>query len=77
MLAKNWQNISGAIQDYDTAIRLNPHNVLAYHNRGNARKAIKDFEGAIWRIRQIAYYTEVIRLNPNYADAYYNRSALI
>ena len=56
-----------AIQDFDQAIRLDPHYPDAFNNRGIARggkgereKAIQDFD-------------EAIRLDPNHAIALHNR----
>jgi len=37
----------GAIADYTEVINLRPNDDTAYLNRGNARKALKDYEGAI------------------------------
>ncbi len=58
---------SEAIQNYTTAIRINPKMEAAFNNRGGAYyrqgeyvKAIKDF-------------TYALELNPSYALAYYNR----
>ncbi|MCZ6624588.1 MAG: tetratricopeptide repeat protein [Deltaproteobacteria bacterium] len=48
-------------------MRLNPDYALAYYNRGIARKAKGDLNGAL------KDYGEAIRLNPDDADAYYNR----
>ena len=56
----------GAIEDYTTAIELNP-NVGAYYNRGNAKRHLGDDKGAI------ADYDTVITLNPEDVSAYYNR----
>ena len=56
-----------ALEDYNTALELNPDNAEAYiyrglvsHNGGEHDLAIEDFNKAI-------------ALNPNHADAYYNR----
>ncbi len=45
----------------------NPHYTKAYYNRGNARKAKNDLDGAI------ADYSEAIRLEPQNASRYGNR----
>jgi len=52
---------------YSEAIRLKPDYADAFINRGNARYAKGDFDGAI------EDYDEAIRLKPDDADAFYNR----
>ena len=42
----------------------------AYYNRGNARSALGDKQGAI------EDYDRAISINPNYADAYNNRGVV-
>ena len=54
-------------QDYDQAIRLKPDYADAFNNRGIARQAKGDLDGAL------ADYDEAIRLQPDYADAFNNR----
>ena len=56
-----------AIDDYTSAIKINPDDAdayvnrgAAYHNLGKHQEAIDDFNTAI-------------KINPNYAKAYYNR----
>jgi tetratricopeptide (TPR) repeat protein len=46
---------------------LNPNYAEAYYNRGVARRALGDKQGAV------AEYNQALRINPNYAEAYYNR----
>lgn len=59
---------SGAIQDYNNAIRNNATYIEAYYNRGNLkRKYLRDSQGAI------NDYTNAIRLRPAFDAAYYNR----
>src|SRR5205085_1150556 len=55
------------IHVYTEAIRLQPDYASAFNNRGIARKAKGDVEGAI------KDYTEAIRLKPDYASAFNNR----
>jgi tetratricopeptide (TPR) repeat protein len=38
---------SGAIKDFNTAIKLNPDEVIAYFNKGNCYTIKKDFEIAL------------------------------
>ena len=52
---------------YDKAIELNPQFSEAYYNRGNARRASDDHQGAI------TDYGKAIELNPQDAEAYNNR----
>ena len=49
------------------AIRLNPQNAGAYHNRGVAYARLGQYE------RAIQDFDEAIRLNPQNAGAYHNR----
>lgn len=56
-----------AIINYSKYIELNPNNVVAYHNRGNAYANKGNYEQAI------KDYNKAIELNPNYAEAYYGR----
>lgn len=55
-----------AIQDYNTAIKLNPH-YGAYNNLGIAYANKGEFENAIQN------YNTAIKLNPEFAPVYYNR----
>ncbi|MFM6097655.1 MAG: tetratricopeptide repeat protein [Dolichospermum sp.] len=60
-------NTPGNIDDYNLAIKINPNDADAYHNRGNVRYDLGDKQGAI------DDYTQAIKINPNYAQAYYGR----
>jgi tetratricopeptide (TPR) repeat protein len=62
------RNHQGAIDDYSTAIALNPRLVLAYNNRGNLRQHCSDIDGAI------ADFTKVLEINPQSPIAYNNRA---
>ena len=61
---------TGAIADFNEAIRLNPENTQALYNRGLTRRDKRDREGAI------ADYNEAIRLDPGNADAFVVRGAV-
>ena len=58
-----------AIQDYDTAIRLNPDEARAYHGRGYSKELLEQHKAAIQD------FDTAIRLNPDYAIAYNNRGS--
>jgi lipoprotein NlpI len=58
------------LQDYDEAIRLKPDYADPFNNRGIARRAKGDLEGALQD------FNEAIRLKPDYANAYYNRTII-
>ncbi len=60
-------NAQSDMAKYDEAIRQHPDNTEVYFDRGNARLAQKDFQGAI------TDYTEIIRLEPNNPKVYANR----
>ncbi|MGD0899157.1 MAG: tetratricopeptide repeat protein [Thermoguttaceae bacterium] len=55
------------IADYTEAIRLNPGDAEAYHNRGGAYNDMGDYDKAI------ADLTEAIRLDPRDARVYHDR----
>ena len=56
-----------ALNDYNTAIGLDPAYTLAYVSRGVIHHEAEDFE------RAIVDYDEAIRLDPDYALTYANR----
>jgi tetratricopeptide (TPR) repeat protein len=60
----------GAIEDYTTAIELNPRLVLAYNNRGNLRQHFGDVDGAI------SDFSNVLAINPHSPIAYNNRAII-
>ena len=56
-----------AVKHYTQATRLNPDNVNAYYNRGNAHSNLRDYKSAF------DDYTHAIEHKPDFADAYNNR----
>ena len=56
-----------AIDNYTSAIKIDPDYALAYFNRGNAYDELENYTAAI------ADYTSALRINPDDADAYNNR----
>jgi tetratricopeptide (TPR) repeat protein len=60
-------NTEAAIEDYTSAIDLNPRLVVAYNNRGNLRQYLGDLEGAI------ADFSVVLEIDNRSPIAYNNR----
>jgi len=54
----------GAINAFNEALRLNPHNAHAYYYRGVARFEIEDYIGAV------EDFNQAIRITPEYYNAY-------
>jgi tetratricopeptide (TPR) repeat protein len=64
-------DISGALADFDRAIRLQPGYSKAYNNRGILRAtALKDYPGAI------TDFDKAIEFNPRYGDAFLGRGTV-
>ena len=63
----NATDVDERLRFYSNAIHLKPHFAQAYYNRGNARIAKGDLEGALQD------YDEAIRLRPGYTMAFNNR----
>ena len=63
-------NSQSALEDFDTGIRLDPHQVEGYNYRGEVLRDIGDLD------RALADYETVIRIDPNYSAAYFNRGYL-
>ena len=59
-----------ALQDFDTALQLDPTLWKAVHNRGVSKANLGDKPGAI------ADFDRAIRMNSGYANAWYNRGEL-
>lgn len=56
-----------ALADYDSALRLNPRLVYAWHNKGNIYYAAGDLTSAL------RCYGEALDIDPQFAEALYNR----
>jgi len=63
----NLHDYTGAIQDYSKAIKLNPKDVMAYFNRGEAKFNLEDYSGAIQD------YNKALELNSYSAWGYWLR----
>ncbi len=59
-----------ALQDFETALQLDPTLWKAVHNRGVSKANLGDKPGAI------ADFDRAIRMNSGYANAWYNRGQL-
>ncbi|GAB4287560.1 MAG: hypothetical protein Fur0025_21130 [Oscillatoriaceae cyanobacterium] len=57
----------GAIQEFNSAIKLNPNNAEAYYKRANALYDMGDYQDAI------NDYTAALKINPSYVNSYFNR----
>ena len=64
---QNAGDYSGAISDYNKAIKINPKDADAFNSRGNIKIDLKDYLGAI------SDFNKAIEINSNDADAYYLR----
>lgn len=58
----------GAIEDYTTAIGIDPRLVLAYNNRGNLRQQLGDLDGALLD------FSLGLKIDSNHLHAHYNRT---
>lgn len=75
-------NQTGAIDDFNQAIKLDPNNTKAFYSRGYAKYKLGNIEYIKLQQKETAikYYQEAINdfnqainLNPNNAEAYNNR----
>ena len=57
---------SGALEDYNKAIEINPNNARIYSNRGLTKNSLKDYSGAI------EDFNKSIEINPTNSYPYYN-----
>ena len=60
-------NEEDAIKNFNKAIEFDPTNEVAYYNRGNANKTLKNYNLAV------DDFNRAIQINPLYAKAYYNK----
>lgn len=58
---------TGAIEEYNQALQINPSFAQAYYNRGSAHLKLGDHQ------RSIEDFNQALRINPNYAEAYSDR----
>ena len=62
--------MKGAILDYNKASELSPTEIcLVYSMRGNAKRNLGDFDGAI------SDQNKALTFDPFFADGYFNRSS--
>ncbi len=66
----NNKDFSGAIEDYNQAIKINSNYADAYYNRGLARSNLGDNQTAL------EDYNQAIKFNPNYTQAFINRGLI-
>ena len=59
-------NVTGAIEYYNRALILEPHNTDALYNIGNALDELANYTGAIM------YYNKVLAINPHHFAALYD-----
>jgi tetratricopeptide (TPR) repeat protein len=57
-----------ALEDYETAIELDPKRWRAIHNRGVSRALLGEFDAAL------ADFDQALELKPDYANAWFNRA---
>src|SRR5918997_1596939 len=60
-------NVTGALADFNRALRLKPALAPAYYYRGNLHYKRGDYKAAI------SDYDRLVELDPRNPDAYYNR----
>jgi tetratricopeptide (TPR) repeat protein len=63
-------NLTAALSDFDTAVRLNEANPVAHASRGSVLERLNRDDEAL------AAYTRALELNPDFADAAFARGAL-
>ncbi len=65
------KDYSGAIKDYNKAIKSISNFRDAYYNRGTCEAALKDYDAAY------EDFSKVIELDPKYAKGYFSRANLL
>ena len=60
-------DFSGAILDYNEAIKLNPESAEAYYNRGVSKGRLQEHQSSI------EDFTQAMNYKMNYAEAIFNR----
>jgi len=58
------------LQEYDSAIKSNPHNTVVFNNRGKVFEKLDNYASAI------NDYSKAIELDPNYDTPYSNRGLI-
>jgi tetratricopeptide (TPR) repeat protein len=72
---KNFGDPSGAITDFNEALRLSPRKAIAYFNRGQAYTLLAEREQTPEHYKMaVADYTRAIEIRPTYAKAYAGRA---
>ncbi len=67
----NSGRLEEALQAYETAIRLNPNDAIAYYGKGAALEKLGRYQEALQA------FETAIRLNPNFAVAYYGKGVAL
>ena len=68
VLEQNKGDATGALADFNNAVRLRPNEPRAFYERANARALNGNLNGAL------SDFTEAIRLKPDYPEAFGNRA---
>jgi tetratricopeptide (TPR) repeat protein len=64
------QDFTGAIKEYDKAIKADKSNIDAYYNRGTCQLALKEFKSAMYD------FNKTIELDSKFVKAYYSRATV-
>ena len=70
MSKSNLGDQTGAMADYNKALKIDPENALIYYNLGVVKDDLEDYSGAV------IYYTKAIEIDPEYASSYLNRGVI-
>ena len=70
IIKQKFSDFSGAVNDFNKAIELDPKDAELYYNRGYSKTDLSNYSEAI------DDYSKAIEINPNYTSAYANRSSL-